>query len=224
MQEISKDIKDTTMLDKDAVMCQYLMAKHFVKSILQYQCCTSKKDIREIADVIERRLMSYEAYADARNDDRAAQQLRLLADIVACWIAEILVEVASIRKHALAEYCEKRKMKMEIEMNDNNAYVVSNETQDWKQMELKKEKERQERKENKNKFETERENEIAEKENKNENEEQNKENMEGEVLTKNEKESKQQIEEEIKKEKDDNEQDEGNMEKTEEFKEEVKEE
>ncbi|XP_012224559.2 RNA-binding protein 25-like [Linepithema humile] len=175
MRKISEDIEDTTM-DRDAAMCQYLIAKRFVKSILEYQCFTPRKDIREIADVIMRRLISYEAYADTRNDDRATQQLRLLADVVACWIAEILVEVASTRKYSLEEYCRKRKMKMETEMDVDNE--VNSKIQDWKQIELK--KERQEKRENKNKFQTEEKSKTAEKENKNENEEQKRENTEGE--------------------------------------------
>lgn len=196
-------MEDTTILDRDAAICQYLMAKHFVKSILEYQCCTPKKDIREIADVIIRRLMSYEAYADARNDDRAQQQLRLLADVVACWIAEILVEVASTRKHILEEYCKKRKMKMEMEMDDDDD-EANDETQDWKQIELKKGKAKRET----NKFKTEGESETVEKD-----EEQKKENTEDEALTKKEEETTEQIDEEIKKEKGDKEQEE-NTEKT----------
>lgn len=107
------------MFDKDATMCQYLMAECFVKSILGYQCQSQKKDICEIAEVVLKRLMSVDGYTAVQNDNRAMQQLRLLADMVACWIAELLMEVAETRKEALEEYCEKREMKM-MEVNDND--------------------------------------------------------------------------------------------------------
>lgn len=125
------DEAEVTTLDKDATMCQYLMAECFVKSILGYQCQSQKKDICEIAEVVLKRLMSVDGYTAVQNDNRAMQQLRLLADMVACWIAELLMEVAETRKEALEEYCEKRQMKM-MEVNDDD-----DETNDkavhWKQ-------------------------------------------------------------------------------------------
>ncbi|RLU14894.1 hypothetical protein DMN91_012781 [Ooceraea biroi] len=109
----------TSTLEKDATMCQYLIAECFVRSILGYQCQSQKKDVREIAQVILKRLTSLDGYTDTRSDDRATQQLRLLADIVACWIAEVLMEVAETRKEALEEYREKRRMKM-MEADDDD--------------------------------------------------------------------------------------------------------
>ncbi|XP_050459369.1 uncharacterized protein LOC126855602 isoform X1 [Cataglyphis hispanica] len=120
VKEITEDITHATMLNKDATICPYLMAEHFVKSILGHQCETRQKDIREIAAVIFKRLISLDKYTtDVQNDDRATQQLRFLANIVACWIAEILIEVAEIHKETLEEYFKKREMKM-IEVNDES--------------------------------------------------------------------------------------------------------
>lgn len=112
-----EDTPKATTFDKDATMCQYLIAECFVKSILGYQCQSQKKDIRDIAQVILKRLTSLDNYVDARSDDRTTQQLHLLADVVACWIAEVLIEVADTRKEALKEYCEKRQIKM-LEVDD----------------------------------------------------------------------------------------------------------
>lgn len=122
---------EMTTLDRDATMCQYLMAECFVKSILGYQCQSQKKDICEIAEVVLKRLMSVDGYTAVQNDNRAMQQLRLLADMVACWIAELLMEVAETRKEALEEYCEKRQMKM-MEVNDNDDETNSKAVH-WKQ-------------------------------------------------------------------------------------------
>lgn len=142
VKEITEDITHTTMLDRDATMCQYLMAEHFVKSILGHQCET-RKDIREIAAVIFKHLISFDKYTtDVRNGDRAMQQLRFLANIVACWIAEILIEVAEIHKETLEEYLKKRQMKM-IEMNDDNR--INSENKNWKQIDQKEDKEKKEK-------------------------------------------------------------------------------
>ncbi|XP_072761982.1 uncharacterized protein [Anoplolepis gracilipes] len=148
VKEITEDIAHTTMLDKDATMCQYLMAAHFVKSILRHQCELQKKDIHEIAAVIFKRLTSLDGYTtDVQNGDRATQQMRFLANIVACWIAEILIEVAEIHEETLEEYLKKRQMKM-IEVNDNN---LNSENEDWKQIDQEKDKKEKEQIENKSK-------------------------------------------------------------------------
>jgi len=137
-KKITKDITYATMLDKDATMCQYLMAEHFIKSILEHQCQTPKKDIRKIAAVIFRHLTSLNRYiTNVQNGDRTTQQLRFLADIVACWIAEILIEVAEIHKETLEEYFNKRQMKM-IEVNDQ----INSENEDWKQIDQEKDREK----------------------------------------------------------------------------------
>lgn len=143
IEEIAEDTVRTTMLDRDATMCQYLMAERFIKSILESRRKTRKKDIRKIADVIMKRLTSLDEYADAKNGDRATRQLRLLADMVACWMVEILVEVAEIYKEALKEYDEKRRMIM-LEVDDDNE--TNSKIEDWKQTEKMKEKKQQDRK------------------------------------------------------------------------------
>lgn len=138
VKKITEDIAHGTILDKDATMCQYLMAEHFVKSILGHQCQTQKKDIRKIAAVIFRHLTSLNrCITNIQNDDRATQQLRFLADIVACWIAEILIEVAETHKETLEEYFEKRQMKM-IEVNDQ----INSENEDWHQIDQEEDKEK----------------------------------------------------------------------------------
>lgn len=123
-EEIAKDTTYETPLDKDATMCQYLLAKRLVRCILEYNCQTDRKDIRDIAEVILKRLTLPNEPIDVQNGDRTTQQLRLLADVVACWIADILVEVAKTREEALKKYCEKRRMKM-MDVDD---YVDVDET------------------------------------------------------------------------------------------------
>ncbi|XP_070154844.1 uncharacterized protein [Polyergus mexicanus] len=141
VKDITEDITHT-MLNRDATMCQYLMAEHFVKSILGHQCET-RKDIREIAAVIFKHLISLDKYTtDVRNGDRAMQQLHFLANVVACWIAEILIEVAEVHKETLEEYFKKRQMKM-IEMNDDNQINIEN--KNWKQIDQEENKEKKEK-------------------------------------------------------------------------------
>lgn len=103
-------------LDRDATMCQYLMAERFVKSLLEYRR-EMQKDISVFTDVIMKRLMSFDEYA--KNGDRAMQQLQLLADVIACWMIEIIVEVNKTDREALKEYREERWLRM-LEVNDDN--------------------------------------------------------------------------------------------------------
>lgn len=141
-------VDETTTLDRDAALCQYLMAERLVRNILQQRCRTPSKDLREIAQVILRRLGSLDGFTAARNgDDRAAQQLHLLAEIAACWIVEILVEVAEDRKEALEEYCRKKQMKMmevDEDDDDDDDDEADGEIEDWKQVEPMKEREERE--------------------------------------------------------------------------------
>lgn len=136
-----EDATHVTMLDRDATMCQYLMAERFIKSILEYQH-KMQEGVREISDVIMRRLTSLDEYADVTNSDRAAQQLRLLADVIACWIIEIYDEVAETHKEMSKQYDKKRQMKR-LEVNDDNKTNNPGE-----QMGQLKEKEKQEGKNN----------------------------------------------------------------------------
>ncbi|XP_011137770.1 uncharacterized protein LOC105182208 isoform X2 [Harpegnathos saltator] len=120
-KEIAKldTVQIPSTLDKDMAICQYVLAVNFVKSILERQCQTHRKDLREIARVILKRLMSINEYTNTRNnDDRTTQQLHLLAEIIACWIAEVLVEVAEADKETLEKYYKKREMK-ETEVDDD---------------------------------------------------------------------------------------------------------
>ncbi|XP_032684658.1 uncharacterized protein LOC116850455 isoform X1 [Odontomachus brunneus] len=124
--EITKLEQASPMLDRNVALCQYLLAVNFVKSIVERQCQTQRKDLREITRVILKRLMSVDEYTDARNgnDDRAMQQLHLLAEMIACWIAEILVEVAEADKEALEEYYKKKEMKkMEVDNEETDSEV-----------------------------------------------------------------------------------------------------
>ncbi|KAL6257221.1 hypothetical protein P5V15_012148 [Pogonomyrmex californicus] len=117
--EIAKEIARATILDRDATMCQYLTAELFVRSILGYRRETQKRHVREIADVIMRRLTSLVERGDVKNGDRATQQLQFLADIVATWMDEVLVEVADMREKTLEEYSETRQMKT-MDVDDDN--------------------------------------------------------------------------------------------------------
>lgn len=137
MREIAEDTTRATMLDRDATTCQYLMAECFVKSILEYQC-EMQEGIREIADVIMKRLMSLDGFADVKNGDRATQQLRLLADVIARWITEILDEVAETHKEVLKQYDKKRWMKR-LEVIDDNK--IKDKLENGKQIDQMKEKE-----------------------------------------------------------------------------------
>ncbi|XP_014483206.1 PREDICTED: eukaryotic translation initiation factor 3 subunit A-like [Dinoponera quadriceps] len=121
----------TPILDEEVAMCQYLLAVNFVRSILERPCQTRRKDLREITRVILKRLTSINGYTDTRDgNDRATQQLQLLAEMIACWIAEILVEVAEAEKETLERYCKKREMK-EMEVDDDEE--TDSEAEYWQQ-------------------------------------------------------------------------------------------
>ncbi|KAL0116593.1 hypothetical protein PUN28_009910 [Cardiocondyla obscurior] len=136
IEEIVEKNRPAMTMDPDAAMYQYLVAERFVKSILEYQCET-QESIREIADVIMKRLISIEGYSDAKNDDRTSQQLRLLADVVSRWITEILEEVIETHGEALNSYKKKRWMKR-LEVSEEES--EENITENWKQMDQTKEK------------------------------------------------------------------------------------
>lgn len=91
-------------LDKEAVICQYLMAERFVKSILEWKCPIPVEEFQDIATVILRRLSFVLEYTPlGEQEDLKSQQMRLLADIVACWISGVLFEVAEDHKKELEE-------------------------------------------------------------------------------------------------------------------------
>ncbi|XP_011500128.1 PREDICTED: uncharacterized protein LOC105363995 [Ceratosolen solmsi marchali] len=86
-------------LDLEAAECQYSMAQRFVRSILNWKCLYPRDDYRDIAEVILERLSKQLEYIPIGNEDRKSEQMRLLADIFACWISEILTKVAE-------KYCD----------------------------------------------------------------------------------------------------------------------
>lgn len=128
-------------LDGNMAVCQYLLAVNFVKSILERQYQTPRKDIREIARVILKHLTSVDESTDIQNgDDLPTQQLHLLAEIIACWVAEILVEVAEAHKETLEKYCKKREMKeMEIEDDETDSEEYWEQVEEKYETQMKKE-------------------------------------------------------------------------------------
>ncbi|KAI4491388.1 hypothetical protein M0804_002780 [Polistes exclamans] len=104
-----------TILDKDAVTCQYMMAERFVKSILDWRCPIPKEEYEDIANVIIKRLSYALEYTPLDESDRKSQQMRFLADVVACWISGVLFEVAEDRKKELEQVCEKKRKEEEEE-------------------------------------------------------------------------------------------------------------
>lgn len=117
-REIAKETTYESAMDRDATMCQYLLAERLVRNILEYNCVADREDIQDIAEVILKRLTLADEPTAAENGDRATRQSRLLANVVACWISDVLVEVAKAREEALKKYCEKRRMKM-LEVDEN---------------------------------------------------------------------------------------------------------
>lgn len=95
--------------DKDATICQYLMAESFVKSILQWECTIPKEDFQDIAEVVFGRLKQLFNRNTVDNDERGSQQMRLLADIIAAWIAGILFEVAQSKEDELKKRVRRKK-------------------------------------------------------------------------------------------------------------------
>ncbi|KAK2588824.1 hypothetical protein KPH14_001696 [Odynerus spinipes] len=104
-----------TTLDKDAVTCQYLMAERFVKSILDWKCPIPKNEYQDIARVIIRRLSYVLEYTPLDESDRKSQQMRFLADVIACWISGVLFEVAEDQKAEMEEVCERKRKEAEEE-------------------------------------------------------------------------------------------------------------
>jgi hypothetical protein len=81
-------------LDLEVAQCQYLMAQRFVRSILNWNCSCPRDDYRDIAEVILERLSKQLEYEPIGNEDRKSEQMRVLADVFACWISGILFKVA----------------------------------------------------------------------------------------------------------------------------------
>lgn len=91
----------------------YSMALRFVRAILNWKCCIPHEQYKDIAAVILRRLAKVLCYEPIGNEDKKSQQMRLLADLIACWISDVLMEVAEKNKDALMEECMRKREEME---------------------------------------------------------------------------------------------------------------
>ncbi|XP_023246504.1 LOW QUALITY PROTEIN: uncharacterized protein LOC106645966 [Copidosoma floridanum] len=104
---------DEPCLDAESAKCQYAMAVRFVRSILVWRCCRPASEYRDIAEVVLRRLSQLLEYEPRGVEDRKSRQMRLLADLFACWIAGLLIELAEMRKGELEAECLRRKLEAE---------------------------------------------------------------------------------------------------------------
>ena len=114
-KEFRKEEENHVSFDPEAVCCQYLMAERFVKSILDWKCPIPTNEYRDIAKVILRRLSFLLEYTPTDNGDRKSQQMHVLADVIACWISGVILEVAEEHKKELEEECQKRRKEEEEE-------------------------------------------------------------------------------------------------------------
>ncbi|XP_066584097.1 uncharacterized protein [Prorops nasuta] len=110
----------TSGFDRDAVNCQYSMAERFVQSILEWKCPIPREEFQDISEVILRRLTYLLEYVPMGEEDRKSQQMRFLADLVACWISGVLFEVADSHKREIQEECDKKKREMEEAGDDDD--------------------------------------------------------------------------------------------------------
>ncbi|XP_031367031.1 trichohyalin-like [Apis dorsata] len=101
--------------EKDSVSTQYLIAERFVRSILKWKCPFPKSEIKDIAEVIVRRLINVLEYSQPKDEDRKSQQVRYLADVLACWVTGVLFEVAQYQEEKLLERCKKKEEEMRID-------------------------------------------------------------------------------------------------------------
>ncbi|XP_076230740.1 uncharacterized protein LOC143176947 [Calliopsis andreniformis] len=108
-------VSGTGSFDRDAVSCQYLIAERFVKSILKWKCPIPKSEFSDVSEVIIRRLIDILEYTRPHNEDRKSQQLRFLADVIACWVSGVLSEVAQDQEKKLEERCKKKEAEMKAE-------------------------------------------------------------------------------------------------------------
>ncbi|XP_012281039.1 uncharacterized abhydrolase domain-containing protein DDB_G0269086 isoform X2 [Orussus abietinus] len=118
----------TTLLDKDAVNCQYLMAERFVKSILEWKCPIPKEEFSDIAEVILKRLSCILKYTPVGDEDRKSQQMRFLSDLIARWISGVLFEVAEAHRSEIEEECKRRKLEKEAETEEESESDEEEET------------------------------------------------------------------------------------------------
>ena len=91
------------------------MAERFVRSILKWKCSYPKSEFNDVAEVIVRRLVDILEYSPPQDEDRKSQQVRYLADVIACWITGVLTEVAQYQEEKLMEQCKKKEEEMKID-------------------------------------------------------------------------------------------------------------
>ncbi|XP_033200131.2 uncharacterized protein LOC117162367 [Bombus vancouverensis nearcticus] len=101
--------------DKDSISCQYLMAERFVRSILKSKCSYPKSELNDVVEVIIGRLTDVLEYSPPQDEDRKSQQVRYLADVIACWITGVLSEVAQYQEDKLVERCRRKEEEMRID-------------------------------------------------------------------------------------------------------------
>lgn len=106
--------------DKDSVSCQYLIAERFVRSILKWKCPIPKAEFNDISKVIIRRLIDTLEYTPPQDEDRKSQQLRFLADAIACWVTGVLSEVAENQEKKLIERCRKKEEEMRRDEDEDD--------------------------------------------------------------------------------------------------------
>ncbi|XP_034192088.2 uncharacterized protein LOC117609618 isoform X1 [Osmia lignaria lignaria] len=106
--------------DKDPVSCQYLIAERFVRSILKWKCPIPKAEFNDISKVIIQRLIDTLEYTPPQDEDRKSQQLRFLADAIACWVTGVLSEVAENQEKKLIERCRKKEEEMKGDEDEDD--------------------------------------------------------------------------------------------------------
>ncbi|KOX77798.1 hypothetical protein WN51_10588 [Melipona quadrifasciata] len=120
----------TGSFDKDSVSCQYLMAERFVRSILKWKCSYPKSEFNDVTEVIVRRLIDILEYSPLQDEDRKSQQVRHLADVIACWITGVLTEVAQYQEEKLMEQCKKKEEEMKIDEEEEEEKEDEDEDED----------------------------------------------------------------------------------------------
>ncbi|XP_026297335.1 probable serine/threonine-protein kinase kinX [Apis mellifera] len=115
MKRQNMGITTVGSFERDSVSSQYLIAERFVRSILKWKCPFPKSEIKDIAEVIVRRLINVLEYSQPKDEDRKSQQVRYLADVLACWVTGVLFEVAQYQEEKLLERCRKKEEEMRID-------------------------------------------------------------------------------------------------------------
>ncbi|CAG5099779.1 Protein of unknown function [Cotesia congregata] len=121
---------ETDEFNRDAVLCQYKLAEALVRSILTWECPLPREEFKDIAEVILNRLTGViinGSHSALDEDEKVYQQMRIISDIVACWVAGILIEVAQNNEQLLREECEERKKATEDDVYDDDSDDVIDE-------------------------------------------------------------------------------------------------